>query len=62
MEQRQERKTIIDAMHEEIKPLLTDIQLQKLDEFSKRVRGRREKNGKPRRPREKRPEKTGVEN
>lgn len=58
-EHRAERKTLVDAMHEEIKPLLTDEQLQKLDDFSKRFRTRRDKNGNSRR--EKRPEQTGQE-
>lgn len=58
-EHRQERKALVDAMHAEIKPLLTSDQLQKLDDFSKRFRPRRDKNGSPRR--EKRPEQTGLE-
>ncbi|PHN03123.1 hypothetical protein [Flavilitoribacter nigricans] len=58
-EHRAERKVLVDAMHEEIKPLLTSDQLQKLDDFSKRFRTRRDKNGKSRR--EKRPEQTGLE-
>ena len=47
---RQERRALVDAMHEEIKPLLSEEQLKKLDEFSRRVRGRRDRNGKPRMP------------
>lgn len=58
-EHRMERKALVDAMHEEIKPLLTSEQLQKLDDFSKRFRTRRDKNKLPRR--EKRPEQTGLE-
>jgi hypothetical protein len=58
-EHRAERKALVDAMHEEIKPLLTNEQLQKLDDFSKRFRPRRDKNGGSRR--EKRPEQTGLE-
>ena len=61
-EHRQERKVLVDAMHEEIKPLLTAEQIGKLDEFSRRVRGRREKNGKPRMPREGLPEQRGTGN
>ena len=61
-EHRQERKTLVDSMHEEIKPLLTDEQLEKLDDFSKRFRGRRDKNGPSRRPQGKRTEQTGLEN
>lgn len=59
---RQERRVLVEAMHEEIKPLLSEEQIQKLDEFSRRVRGRRDRNGKPRPPRQKRPEVTGKEN
>jgi hypothetical protein len=62
MEHRQERRVLVDAMHKEIKPLLTDQQIQKLDDFSKRVRGRKDRNGKPQFKREKRPEQTGLEN
>lgn len=62
-EHRQERKALVDAMHEEIKPLLTEAQLQKLDDFSKRIRGRRDKNGMmPRPPHDGRVEPTGLEN
>lgn len=58
---RQERKEVVDAMHKEIKPLLTDEQLQKLDDFSTRVRGRRDRNGKPPFQRKERPERTELE-
>lgn len=58
-EHRTERKALVDAMHAEIKPLLTSEQLQKLDDFSKRFRTRRDKNRQQKR--EKRPEQTGLE-
>jgi hypothetical protein len=58
-EHRQERKALVDAMHEEIKPLLTSDQLEKLNNFSKRFRSKRERKGSSRR--EKRSEPTGLE-
>ncbi|MCB0629508.1 MAG: hypothetical protein R2824_11975 [Saprospiraceae bacterium] len=62
MEHRQERQILIDAMHDEIKPLLSDGQLKKLDDFAKKVRGRRDRGPKPPFPRERRTEKTKLEN
>lgn len=55
---RQDRKVVVDAMHEEIKPFLTTEQLQKLDDFSKRFRTRRDMKGSPLRKREKRSKKS----
>ena len=43
IEFRTQRKSLIDSMHEEIKPLLTDEQIQKLDDFSRRFRENRKK-------------------
>lgn len=40
---RQERQAIIEELHEEIRPLLTDEQIEKLDDFSRRFRDRRER-------------------
>ncbi len=48
IESRARRKALIDSMHQEIKPLLSTEQIQKLDEFSKRFRERREKRRPPR--------------
>lgn len=61
-EHRQERRVLVESMHQEIKPLLTGEQIQKLEDFSKRFRGRRDRNGKPRTPRERKPESTSPEN
>ena len=38
IEFRAQRKSLIDSMHEEIKPLLTGEQVQKLEDFSRRFR------------------------
>lgn len=54
---RQERRALVEAMHQEIKPLLTESQIERLDEFSRRVRGRRDMNGKPPPRRERRQDK-----
>lgn len=61
-EHRQELKTLVESMHREIKPLLTPEQVKKLDEFSRRVRGRRDRNAPPRRPLERRPDRREMDN
>lgn len=38
IESRARRRTLIDSMHQEIKPLLSAEQLRKLDDFSRRFR------------------------
>ena len=38
IESRGRRKALVDSMHQEIKPLLTDEQIQKLEEFTRRFR------------------------
>ena len=43
IEFRAQRKSLIDSMHEEIKPLLTGEQVQKLEDFSRRFREDRKK-------------------
>ncbi len=35
---RAKRKALVDSLHEEIKPLMSEEQLQKLDDFSRRFR------------------------
>ncbi|MCO6478188.1 MAG: hypothetical protein J5I94_16270 [Phaeodactylibacter sp.] len=46
IESRARRKTLIDSMHQEIKPLLSAGQLQKLDDFSRRFREHNKKKDK----------------
>ena len=56
-ESRRRQKELVDSMHLEIKPLLTEKQLEQLDRFSRRFRDyknhRRKKDGKKSHPREK---------
>ncbi|MCB9263840.1 MAG: hypothetical protein H6558_02310 [Lewinellaceae bacterium] len=44
---RARRKALIDSMHQEIKPLLTEEQVQKLDDFSRHFRERTKKRRPP---------------
>ena len=49
-ETRQRRRTLIDSMHQEIKPMLNDDQIKRLDEITARFQKRKDQNG-PRRKR-----------
>lgn len=57
IESRARRKALVDSMHQEIKPLLSEEQIEKLDQFSRRFRGRTKK---IRPPREKKHERDGL--
>ncbi|MCB0613282.1 MAG: hypothetical protein KDC75_08240, partial [Phaeodactylibacter sp.] len=54
---RAQRKTLVDSMHQEIKPLLSEAQIQKLDRFSRRFKEHMEKR---RAPREKNHDRDGL--
>lgn len=43
----QERRALVEAMHQQIKPLLTAEQSEKLEHFSNRFRERRERRQRP---------------
>ena len=57
IEFRAQRKTLVDSMHQEIKPLLSEAQIQKLDRFSRRFKEHMEKR---RAPREKNHDRDGL--
>lgn len=56
-ESRRARRSLVDSMHAEMKPILTEAQYEKLESFSRRFRGKNMlKKPKKRRLREKKPE------
>ncbi|MCB9298665.1 MAG: hypothetical protein H6559_36950 [Lewinellaceae bacterium] len=59
IESRARRKALVDSMHQEIKPLLTEEQIEKLDDFSRRFRDHMKKR---RHPREKKHQPDGLRN
>lgn len=54
---RAKRKALVDSLHEEIKPLLSEEQLQKLDDFSRRFREHDKKKDKKKKDKKKKEKK-----